>query len=1100
MSTVHSLSTIREVFSAVTVALRKVRPLLPDLGDFISALIVSIKRVYISDDTTVAEAELQAALRSALAFLDKVHSDAGPLLFFRRGSLGYELAEIVRGLRNAASKTHAAGLSAHGPTFDVNDASPVIEYLTRTETELRDDTKRFFAVHGGDLAAMLAACGDHPRMMSLLHAVEDPRVLIQRLSDDGASRHVFELHYDDVDIDMKEVTKKGRVYHEKVLIGKGAFGHVYKGRYLGVPVAVKEFPSETASIINAFESEVAILCALRHPNILPIIGFTRGDRTEDAEYTLITPLLAQKFTEVIADPSYSPKRRLRWCLDIASALVYLHGREPAVRHGDLKPANVMLDAAGNAVLLDFGLATSRMTTTLPSRGSGFTPAYAAPEVQAGGARTAAADIFAFGLLLYEIWHGRPWYEGINLRGHASHVDFLRAGLTPPLSPHAMPAFMASLIAQCLVASASRRPNAAEVMQKFRIATAPSGAAARRADSLAEGDPTPFNPLPDGYTPHASAAAAFAALMADDPPERVVQLVDAIQLKTCEVLHEVGTARGQSEDEVFAIVAFTSDVRPLGIDVERNVWRRLNVILRKRDLQGFAPFADYYWYLSQGLSKIPLEPPTTLWRGQSEITLEHLGPRYTVGRRVCFLNFTSTSTHKDVMKDFATTTPGAPGVMLRIEACEGRSIQLYSLGASEAEVLLAPNALCEVTVALGMDAVEILTAFPGAENLPQRTALVTLKQLPTPIPVIASLCAQAAAVTTDDTFDVHSPSRSPLGLWIVRILCTALLIVAASSAWRLGDRLRLPWNAAAEHDMLGKSDSRAFDDARSTGAGDQAFFELANTPSALESVNLPDDRTRTPRDLYIKAIRDNSAYSAPYVDLAHDLAPDESITLPDGRIMKQRELYLEAIRHNGTNSAAYYSLACLLTAAESVTLPHGRAMNKRQLYLEAIRHDRTNSRAYSRLALGLVFGGSVTLPDGRKMNQRELYLEAIRHNGTDALPHNNLAYALAPDESITLPNGRAMNQRELYLEAIRHDSNCAQAYVNLVNCLTNDEDSVTLPDGRTMQQRGLYLEAIHRDRKSLAYNSLASLLAADEVITLLDGRTVSQLDLRREALS
>jgi hypothetical protein len=155
----------------------------------------------------------------------------------------------------------------------------------------------------------------------------------------------------------------------------------------------------------------------------------------------------------------------------------------------------------------------------------------------------------------------------------------------------------------------------------------------------------------------------------------MQLVDAIQRKTSEVLPEVGTARGQSEEEVFAIVAFTSDVRRVGITVEHNVWRRLNAMLRKRDLQGFAPFADYYWYLSQGLSKIPLEPPTTLWRGLNDITLEQLGLRYAVGRRVCFLNFTSTSEHKDVMTDFArTTTPGSPGVMLRIDACEGRSIR------------------------------------------------------------------------------------------------------------------------------------------------------------------------------------------------------------------------------------------------------------------------------------------------------------------------------------------------------------------------------------------------------------------------------------------
>jgi serine/threonine protein kinase len=896
MATMHSLSTIDEVFGAVTVASRNLRPLLPDLGNFVGTLTASIKDVYIAHDTAVVEAELQAALRSTLAFLEKAHCDAGPLLFFRRGSVGYELAEVVRGLHNAASKAHAAGLTARDPTFDADATHIIIEWLKRFEAQLHDETAHLFAAYDGDLDAMLAACQHQPLTASLLRAAlqtEDPHGLVhRRLTDVDASRHLFELHYDDVDMDMRQVTKKGQVYKEKMLIDRGAFGHVYKGRYLGVPVAMKEFPRETASIINAFEGEVAMLCALRHPNILPIIGFTRGDRAKDAEYTLITPLLAKKFTDVIADRNYSPDARLRWCFDIASALVYLHGREPAVRHGDLKPANVMLDAEGNAVLLDFGLATSSMTTTLHSRGGGFTPAYAAPEVQAGGARTAAADIFAFGLLLFEVWHGRPWYDGISLRGHASHVDFLRAGLTPPLSPHAMPAFMTSLVTQCLAADASCRPSAAAVMQQFRAATAPSGAATRRADSLAEGDPTPFNPLPDGYEPKASAVAAFTALMAGDPSERVQQLVDAIQLKTREVFHEVGTARGQSEDEVFAIVAFTSDVRPVGINVERNVWRRLNVVLRKRDLHGFEPFADYYWYLSQGLSKIPLEPPTVLWRGLNEITLEQLGPRYAVGRRVCLLNFTSTSTHKDVMINFATSTSGAPGVMLRIEACEGRSMQPYSLGANEAEVLLAPNALCEVTAAVGMHDVATMAAFPGGEQLPQRTALVTLKQLPTPIPVIAVTtppCSKVSAVTTHMFVGVRPPWGIRAASWTMSMLCvTTILAVIAGTTW--------------------------------------ATFEFRSP--------FLHDRAGTKRDPHLEGVhpRDNSAT---YVSLANGLTADASATLPDGRAMNKRELYLEAIRHNGTYSAAYNNLATCLAAGENVTLPGDRTMTQRELRLEAI---------------------------------------------------------------------------------------------------------------------------------------------------------------------
>jgi hypothetical protein len=313
MATVHSLSTIHEVFDAVAVADRQLLPLLPDLGAFVGTLTASIKRVYMSDDTTVAEAELQAALRSALAFLEKVHSDAGPLLFFRRGSLGYELAEVVRGLQNAARKAHAAGLSAHDPTLSA-DATQIIERLTRIEAQLCADTAQLFKVHGGDLHAMLDACQHQPLTASLLRAAlqaQDSRVLIQRrLAEDDASRHLFELHYDDVDMDMRQVAKKGQVYKEKVCIGRGAFGQVYKGRYLGAPVAVKEFPNETETIIDTFEREVAMLCALRHMHILPIIGFTRGDRCEGAKYTLVTPLLAKSFSDVIADPSYSQEARL----------------------------------------------------------------------------------------------------------------------------------------------------------------------------------------------------------------------------------------------------------------------------------------------------------------------------------------------------------------------------------------------------------------------------------------------------------------------------------------------------------------------------------------------------------------------------------------------------------------------------------------------------------------------------------------------------------------------------------------------------------------------------------------------------------------------
>jgi hypothetical protein len=65
-----------------------------------------------------------------------------------------------------------------------------------------------------------------------------------------------------------------------VSIGSGAYRQVHKGRYIGAPVAVKEFPHDTASIVNIFEREVAMRCAQRHPNILPIIDCTAASEPQ----------------------------------------------------------------------------------------------------------------------------------------------------------------------------------------------------------------------------------------------------------------------------------------------------------------------------------------------------------------------------------------------------------------------------------------------------------------------------------------------------------------------------------------------------------------------------------------------------------------------------------------------------------------------------------------------------------------------------------------------------------------------------------------------------------------------------------------------------
>jgi len=141
-----------------------------------------------------------------------------------------------------------------------------------------------------------------------------------------------------------------------------------------------------------------------------------------------------------------------------------------------------------------------------------------------------------------------------------------------------------------------------------------------------------------------------------------------------------------------------------------VYFRLNALLRNRNIKGFEPFKDFYWYLRSALGKIP-GTEATVWRGMAKVTLERLGPRYMQGRTVCLLAFTSVTTDANVMQDFAGS---ADGVLLKIKATEARSIAEYSVLPKE-DVLGHETMKPAIVLAL-MHAVY----GPGPEEPPQPT--------------------------------------------------------------------------------------------------------------------------------------------------------------------------------------------------------------------------------------------------------------------------------------------------------------------------------------------------------------------------------------------
>ncbi len=158
--------------------------------------------------------------------------------------------------------------------------------------------------------------------------------------------------------------------------------------------------------VARFRAERQILAGLQHPNIAHLVDGGVSDAG--------LPWLALEFVEGSDLRSHCDARRLdlvqrlRLFLTVCAAVSHAHQR--LVVHRDLKPSNILVGADGAVKLLDFGIAKLLDAETAASATRVFTPEYAAPEQVRGEAVTTAVDVYALGLLLYELLTGRRPYR------------------------------------------------------------------------------------------------------------------------------------------------------------------------------------------------------------------------------------------------------------------------------------------------------------------------------------------------------------------------------------------------------------------------------------------------------------------------------------------------------------------------------------------------------------------------------------------------------------------------------------------------------------------------------------------------------------------
>ena len=243
------------------------------------------------------------------------------------------------------------------------------------------------------------------------------------------------------------------------LLGRGGMGEVFRADdlTLGQPVALKFLPESMIDefMLERFRNEVRIARRISHPNVCRVydIGETENHVFLSMEYVDGEDLssLLRRIGRLPRDKALEIARKI--CGGLAAA------HDKGVLHRDLKPSNIMLEGRGEALIMDFGLAG--LVHEVEDVRSG-TPAYMAPEQLEGKEVTARSDIYALGLVLYELFTGKPAFEG---KTHDEIMRVRREGR--PHRPSALvrdfdPA-VEMVIMRCLEEDPENRPSSALIV-------------------------------------------------------------------------------------------------------------------------------------------------------------------------------------------------------------------------------------------------------------------------------------------------------------------------------------------------------------------------------------------------------------------------------------------------------------------------------------------------------------------------------------------------------------------------------------------------------------------------------------------------------------
>src|SRR5258708_836675 len=319
---------------------------------------------------------------------------------------------------------------------------------------------------------------------------------------------------------MKDLTGTRIGQYEIVeRLGGGGMAVVYRAvqQPLGREVALKALSSELFQddgFVKRFETEAKTLAKLDHPNILPIYDF---ELTDGVAYLTMPLIRGGTLRDILNRGPLDTLTAWRYLREIGDGLQHAH--DAGIVHRDLKPTNVLIHADGRAMLADFGLARGAgQPTHLTTIGLAIgTPGYMAPEQVMGHDVDKRADIYAMGVLTFEMLTGRLPFIGSN------RMEVAYSTVNAPIPSAvklnaALPDELDQLLAKVLAKDPAQRPQTVRdllgVMARLpqRRSQVPASAAVS-----AGGAAPPSRAGPGERCPTSASAAGSVQCFERDPP-------------------------------------------------------------------------------------------------------------------------------------------------------------------------------------------------------------------------------------------------------------------------------------------------------------------------------------------------------------------------------------------------------------------------------------------------------------------------------------------------------------------------------------------------------------------------------------------------------